>query len=285
MKGPIHVYYQLENYYQNHRRYVKSRSDQQLRDKDYKDTSAVTKSCDPEATTGDGSLIVPCGLIAWSLFNDTYAFSVNKKSVTVNKKDIAWPSDKNSKFGSNVFPVNFQKGGLIGGGNLNDKLPLSEQEDLIVWMRTAALPTFRKLYGRIEADIMASDEITVVIQNNYNTYSFGGSKAVVLSTASWMGGKNNFIGVAYVAVGGICLLLAMGFVVLYVVKPRYMLFSNKCIMWRSFIVKQQINVWMDFLQDPRRPRVPVVEQGVRRVLALNGTLNLQGPFCRCRCRQ
>uniref|UniRef100_A0A452ZMH0 ALA-interacting subunit n=5 Tax=Triticinae TaxID=1648030 RepID=A0A452ZMH0_AEGTS len=87
-------------------------------------------------------------------------------------------------------------------------------------MRTAALPTFRKLYGRIETDIMASDEITVVIQNNYNTYSFGGTKAVVLSTASWIGGKNNFIGVAYVAVGGICLLLAMGFVVLYVVKPR-----------------------------------------------------------------
>ncbi|EMS60361.1 ALA-interacting subunit 1 [Triticum urartu] len=247
MKGPIHVYYQLENFYQNHRRYVQSRSDQQLRDKDYKDPKAVAKACDPEATTGDGSLIVPCGLIAWSLFNDTYAFSVNKKSVTVNKKDIAWASDKNSKFGSNVFPVNFQKGGLIGGGNLNDKLPvcdqvsvmqhfllnlirlrclvcgfeqLSEQEDLIVWMRTAALPTFRKLYGRIEADIMASDEITVVIQNNYNTYSFGGTKAVVLSTASWIGGKNNFIGVAYVAVGGICLLLAMGFVVLYVVKPR-----------------------------------------------------------------
>ena len=88
-------------------------------------------------------------------------------------------------------------------------------------MRTAALPTFRKLYGRIETDIMASDEITVVIQNNYNTYSFGGSKALVLSTTSWIGGRNNFIGVAYVAIGGICLLLAMGFVVLYVLKPRY----------------------------------------------------------------
>ncbi|XP_051208990.1 ALA-interacting subunit 3 isoform X2 [Lolium perenne] len=220
MKGPIHIYYQLENFYQNHRRYVKSRSDQQLRSKDYKDPKAVIKSCDPEATTGDGSLIVPCGLIAWSLFNDTYAFSVNKKEVQVNKKNIAWASDKNSKFGSDVFPINFQKGGLIGGGNLNDKLPLSEQEDLIVWMRTAALPTFRKLYGRIESDIMASDEITVVIQNNYNTYSFGGTKALVLSTASWIGGKNNFIGIAYVAVGGICLFLAMGFVVLYVIKPR-----------------------------------------------------------------
>jgi hypothetical protein len=61
----------------------------------------------------------------------------------------------------------------------------------------------------------------VVIQNNYNTYSFGGTKALVLSTASWIGGKNNFIGIAYVAVGGICLFLAMGFVVLYVIKPRY----------------------------------------------------------------
>jgi hypothetical protein len=87
----------------------------------------VIKSCDPEATTGDGALIVPCGLIAWSLFNDTYAFSVNKKDLQVNKKNIAWASDKNSKFGSDVFPSNFQKGGLIGGGSLNEKLPVSAE--------------------------------------------------------------------------------------------------------------------------------------------------------------
>ena len=30
IKGPIYVYYQLENFYQNHRRYVKSRSNIQL---------------------------------------------------------------------------------------------------------------------------------------------------------------------------------------------------------------------------------------------------------------
>lgn len=73
---------------------------------------------------------------------------------------------------------------------------------------------------------MASDEITVVIQNNYNTYSFGGTKALVLSTTSWIGGKNNFIGVAYVAIGGICIFVAMGFVVLYVVKPRYVTYCD-----------------------------------------------------------
>lgn len=218
MKGPIHIYYQLENFYQNHRRYVKSRNDMQLRNKG--DASTIA-NCEPEATSEDGGKpIVPCGLIAWSLFNDTYSFSLNSKAVQVNKKNIAWDSDKIKKFGSDVYPSNFQKGGLIGGAKLDEKIPLSEQEDLIVWMRTAALPTFRKLYGRIEADAMASDEITVVIQNNYNTYSFGGTKALVLSTTSWIGGRNNFIGVAYVAIGGVCLFLALAFVILYVIKPR-----------------------------------------------------------------
>ena len=97
---------------------------------------------------------------------------------------------------------------------------LSEQEDLIVWMRTAALPTFRKLYGKIEVDLQAGDEVTVLVENNYNTYSFGGKMNLVLSTTSWIGGKNDFLGIAYIAVGGICLLCAIGFILLYVIMPR-----------------------------------------------------------------
>ena len=97
---------------------------------------------------------------------------------------------------------------------------LSQQEDLIVWMRTAALPTFRKLYGKIEVDLEADDEVTVVIENNYNTYSFGGKKRLVLSTTSWIGGKNNFLGIAYITIGGICLFLAIAFILLYVINPR-----------------------------------------------------------------
>ncbi|KAL5082271.1 hypothetical protein RYX36_010692, partial [Vicia faba] len=64
---------------------------------------------------------------------------------------------------------------------------LSEQEDLIVWMRTAALPTFRKLYGRIELDLKAGVIIYVTLKNQYNTYSFDGKKKLVLSTTSWLG--------------------------------------------------------------------------------------------------
>jgi len=103
-------------------RYVKSRNDKQLR---LKEAASMITNCEPEATSQDGAPIVPCGLIAWSLFNDTYSFSLNKKAVEVNKKNIAWDSDKNTKFGSDVFPSNFQKGGLIGGAKLNEKLPVS----------------------------------------------------------------------------------------------------------------------------------------------------------------
>ncbi|CAN0840577.1 ALA-interacting subunit 1 [Linum grandiflorum] len=216
MKGPIFIYYQLDNFYQNHRRYVKSRSDKQLKSKS---SAGDTESCAPEANTDKGP-IVPCGLVAWSLFNDTYKFVVKNKVVDVNKKNIAWESDKSHKFGSDVYPQNFQSGGLIGGAKLEQNKPLSEQEDLIVWMRTAALPTFRKLYGRIEGDLQVNDNIELVVENNYNTYSYGGKKWLILSTTSWIGGKNEFLGIAYLTIGGLCLFLAVTFILIYVLRPR-----------------------------------------------------------------
>ena len=88
-------------------------------------------------------------------------------------------------------------------------------------MRTAALPSFRKLYGRIEQDLEANEKITVVIQNNYNAYAFGGKKKLVLSTTTWIGGKNNFLGLGYITIGGLCLFNATTFIVMYLIKPRY----------------------------------------------------------------
>lgn len=102
-------------------RYVKSRNDAQLRDKS---KATDFTNCDPEAKTVDGKPIVPCGLIAWSLFNDTYKLIHNNVTLRVEKKDISWKSDRDHKFGSDVFPTNFQKGPLKGGKTLDPSIPV-----------------------------------------------------------------------------------------------------------------------------------------------------------------
>ncbi len=50
---------------------------------------------------------------------------------------------------------------------------------------------------------------------------YGGTKSMVISTRTVMGGKNPFLGIAYVAVGGICILLGTLFTVTHLIKPRY----------------------------------------------------------------
>lgn len=87
-------------------------------------------------------------------------------------------------------------------------------------MRTAALPSFRKLYGRIEEDLDVDDVVVVHLFNNYNTYSFGGAKKLVLSTSSWLGGRNNFLGLACIFVGSLSVLIAFIFMLLHVKTPR-----------------------------------------------------------------
>lgn len=224
MEGPIYVYYELDNYYQNHRRYVKSVSVNQLLYGN-STSSSYTEDCSPEQYLG-GLSIIPCGLIAWSLFNDTYNFTVDGQKLTVNKTGISWKSDREHKYGS-IYPENYpnnlprdQNGSLIGGASLDPSKTLNQDEDLIVWMRTAALPTFRKLYGRIEQNLDANTQITVGINNNYNTYSFGGKKKLVLSTTNWLGGKNDFLGIAYITIGSICIFLALVFFLAHLKNPR-----------------------------------------------------------------
>lgn len=102
-------------------RYVKSRSDDQLlHGLGYNKTS----SCEPQALE-NGLPTVPCGLVAWSLFNDTYSFSRGTKKLKIERTNIAWKSDRDHKFGKKVYPFNFQNGSFIGGGKLDTTIPVS----------------------------------------------------------------------------------------------------------------------------------------------------------------
>eukprot|EP01132_Coremiostelium_polycephalum_P004775 gene4775-5955_t len=210
MSAPVYLYYRLENFYQNHRRYVKSRNDNQLRGvvvNSYKDL----QDCDPVKSLDDSedpkNFYLPCGLIAKSMFNDTFFLRQDGVPIDLQKNGIAWSSDKEKKFKN---PPADAPGIRV--------IPDFEDEDFIVWMRTAGLPDFKKLYRIINQDVKGN--ITVEIQSNYPVKSFDGKKYVVLSTTTWIGGKNPFLGYAYIVVGVICFVQGVVFLIKHKVSPR-----------------------------------------------------------------
>jgi len=63
----------------------------------------------------------------------------------------------------------------------------------------------------------------VSIPTDFPVKPYKGTKSVVISTVSWIGGKNPFLGWAYVAAAGIFVLLALAGLARHLIKPRYVL--------------------------------------------------------------
>lgn len=49
---------------------------------------------------------------------------------------------------------------------------------------------------------------------------YSGTKSILLSTRTVMGGKNPFLGITYIVVGGLCIILGALFTVTQLIKPR-----------------------------------------------------------------
>ena len=95
-------------------------------------------------------------------------------------------------------------------------------EHFVVWMRTAALPNFRKLYGYIERPIPAGSVLTFTIQANFIVERLEGAKALVVSNNYIFGGKNHYLGTLFFVVGAISAGLGLLFLAKDVFAPRKM---------------------------------------------------------------
>ena len=167
---------------------------------------------------------MPCGLAAWSYFNDDFIFPA---PLIVSTDGLAFKTDLNKRFASKEPITNFNtNASLAGGGTLRTAsgapaTTLAQDERFIAWMRTPALSDFRKLWGRLDGVTLSKGQsVTIGVYNNWDSYTFGGKKRIVLSTSTWLGGANHFLGVAYIVVGCVCLGLAVIFAALVAVKGR-----------------------------------------------------------------
>lgn len=183
LKPPVLFYYRLTNFYQNHRRYVKSLDSDQLKGDAINNNSLG--ACSPLNTDADGKPYWPCGLIANSIFNDTFSNPVQlnvhdssalNTTYNMTAKGIAWNSDK-ALYGSTKYnpaditpPPNWRL--RYQDNYTSENLPdLENDEAFQVWMRTAGLPNFSKLAMRNDNETMQCSMYQVDIENSMSSAS------------------------------------------------------------------------------------------------------------------
>jgi len=245
---PVLLYYQLSNFYQNHRRYVQSFDQDQLQGK-YRDNKSISSSdCQPLQleTLPDNSTrpYYPCGLIANSLFNDTFynvtlvnAPGVGSIPYNFTTNDTAWSSDSDL-YGES--PYSYDE--VVPPNNWRERIPaynstfpfpnLKEDDAFQVWMRTAGLPYFSKLALRNDHETMRAGRYEMLINDYFPVNLYDGTKSVLISTRTVMGGRNPYLGITYIVVGGLCILLGGIFTVTQLIRPRK-LGDHSYLSWNS----------------------------------------------------
>ena len=217
MKADIMVYYKVYNFYQNNRRFMNSRSEDQLKGKKINLQEMEERhECDPIIKNGDlhinlsinnldsNELANPCGLIARSfiLFNDTFTIYINGEKIPINETNIARKYDIDNYNASN---------------NPATWIDIKD-EHFWVWMRPSPFANFTKLYGRINRNISAGSMINITIEPGkyFNKTEFDNSninKSIILTTVNSFGGKNKELALSYGIFGLVCIVLGIAFIV------------------------------------------------------------------------
>ena len=230
------------------------------------DDSYLISACTPLVKNGT-QVRNPCGLVAASYFTDVISLqsgSSSPSTVAMDESNIAWAYDRTYSF---LQPQGFQKAGPYSTAQTCTSIGLNSacktykkagqfyyyyypnddttyylhemypslisplegvtNEHFIVWMKSAALPTFRKLWGKVSRaggssyNFKKGDVLTFYVQANYFVNSFKGSKALVLTTLNSLGMVNSNIGLAYLVCGCLCGFLGLLFTFVQLVMPRH----------------------------------------------------------------
>jgi hypothetical protein len=137
----------------------------------------------------------PCGLVAKTIFNDTFTLTDSGGSVVkIDDDDLTWSFDRDIRFNDH-----------------DDKQWVDvENERFIIWMRVSGLLNFRKLWGRIDKDL-DEGKYTLTVNSNWDISDQDGEKWFVLSTTNAFGGVHTTMAYYYIGCGTFCVLMALIF--------------------------------------------------------------------------
>ena len=215
MKKPIMIYYQIDDFSQNHRVYMESKSDKQLKGEDLsKGDLEKSGECEYALTnkemnirqwntqTEEEEVAIPCGLMAKSYLRDEFNdWKNNGKEIKIRIEDIAYKSDKEKYNNIDYDETQMSK----QWANMSD-------ERFMIWMRPSPFSNVRKLWGIIDEEDIEKGKVEVQINlKNYFSYK----KYIILSTRNVFGGKNMFLGICYIIFGILCLVSSIIFIITF----------------------------------------------------------------------
>ena len=257
MPGPVFFYYTLTNFHQNYQRYVKSKSVNQLRKSvdlaqiaqeegsfDFCSIGNAEKYQAKNLAGQDASIYYyPCGLLARSLFNDTFRLlDGNKENVEWTDRGIEYSSMSGDSGRHRAHDVDWHKkncyalGGAsfdtsgfdeslrkfaLDGGNKNGRFDCwhnISDPALLVWSRPAARSDFWKLHRRIEGGLKKGS-YSIEIGINFPVANFSGTKGFYFTNATPMGGSRPLLSGLYLAVGSTLIAAAIAFAAVHVARP------------------------------------------------------------------
>ena len=206
-KNVYMFYYEIENYYQNHKKYLKGVNENQLKGFNMQKNELIndcrnaltnkemniTKSIDSKKILNPNDVSIPCGIYAKSYQNvkslniDLISQKTNK-TLKLNEKNITWESDREIKFNNTL-------------NNLEKQWVDMTNEHFIVWMKPSGYSTFRKLFGYIELD-------NGLYYINCKCDNCSLIKNIIVTNLNFLGGKNIELGIVYIILGSLLLLFS-----------------------------------------------------------------------------
>ena len=213
VSGRVELRYELDGFFQNHRRFGLSRIDSQLMGQ-FVDFAGMANAV-PYRSEGDSEnmsdWILPCGLFAYSVFNDSFSvdgFSETGLTFSAERERLFQPLSREYTSGNKWLDES-----TIFTGGMQD-------EHFIVWMRTSFLPRVVKSYSVCDDCSLEPGSLKIRIDSRYPTSGFGGSKSVVVSSVNGLGSKNEFLGIAYMSCGAVCAAYSLFLLIVFLVYPR-----------------------------------------------------------------